>query len=656
MRLVYAQGAPAMMPPLPVRALAAAILFWSLAASAEPWNGTEPGTTTLQQVLLSFGPPTRQVHEDGAVVLTYQRKAAPGGTRSTRFHFDARQGVLRRVEVVPTKPPTQAGLVALYGPACGAAKSSEGGPDCHEEEAAPARQRWWHYRARGLSVLLDKQRRVKSMRYTEPLASASPTPARGSMASAGSEGATMPAAAAALDVPRAAPATGTLPPDTDSASGLATAAVDPSGAGAPDGFEDLLDAPAPAPPSGAIVEGWQGPEGEAADPWHETAQERQQDVLAVGGIYFQRAELTGLRSQGKTSYQPVLPALADIYLDATPSKHVRGFMMGRLAYDPLSTEANGPAAVLGQMWLKFDVAQRLFVTAGRQEIRWGSSQIWNPTDFLQAPNPDPLNIFDLRTGVDMVRLTVPWEAMAANLSLLGTANVEDVSEDLRRVRYGGGVRAEMAVGTGEIAATAVFDQSRRPRYGLDATMALGLLDFNAEVAWVGDGNTRLWARDGDSFVERTLEGRKLLVSAGVSATFNFAELYRAVIRVEGFHNPLGYDDRAFLPWLSSQGDFRPLFHGRYYALGQVNIGRRGVSQLSLIFTTIANVQDASYLSRLAFNSSPFDIRDIFVQTFVEVPYGERGSEFRFESIPADPTVSGSGLGVFRAGVSLYVRI
>lgn len=650
-----------MMPPLPVRALAAAILLWSLAASAEPWNGTEPGTTTLQQVLLSFGPPTRQVHEDGAVVLTYHRKAAPGGTRSTRFHFDARQGVLRRIEVVPTKPPTQAGLVALYGPACGAAKASEGGPDCHEEEATPARQRWWHYRARGLSVLLDKQRRVKSMRYTEPLASASPTPARGSMASAGSEGTTVPAAAA-LDVPRAAPATGTLPPDTDSASGLATAAVDPSGAGAPDGFEDLLDAPAPAPAprpagtSGAIVEGWQGPEGEAAAPWHETAQERQQDVLAVGGIYFQRAELTGLRSQGKTSYQPVLPALADIYLDATPSKHVRGFMMGRLAYDPLSTEANGPAAVLGQMWLKFDVAQRLFVTAGRQEIRWGSSQIWNPTDFLQAPNPDPLNIFDLRTGVDMVRLTVPWEAMAANLSLLGTANVEDVSEDLRRVRYGGGVRAEMAVGTGEIAATAVFDQSRRPRYGLDATMALGLLDFNAEVAWVGDGNTRLWARDGDSFVERTLEGRKLLVSAGVSATFNFAELYRAVIRVEGFHNPLGYDDRAFLPWLSSQGDFRPLFHGRYYALGQVNIGRRGVSQMSLIFTTIANVQDASYLSRLAFNSSPFDIRDIFVQTFVEVPYGERGSEFRFESLPADPTVSGSGLGVFRAGVSLYVRI
>lgn len=648
LRLVYAQGAPVMMPPLSVRALAAATLLWSLAASAEPWNGTEPGTTTLQQVLLSFGPPTRQVHEDGEVVLTYQRKAAPGGTRSTRFHFDARQGVLRRVEVVPTKPPTQAGLVALYGPACGAAKALEAGPDCHEEEAAPARQRWWHYRARGLSVLLDKQRRVKSMRYTEPLATASP--ARGS--------ATAPAAATSLDVPRAAPAAGTLPPVTDSASGLGTAAVDPGGAGAPDGFEDLLDAPAPAPrpDGGTIVEGWQGPEGEAADPWHENAPERQQDVLAVGGIYFQRAELTGLRSQGKTSYLPVMPALADIYLDATPSKRVRGFMMGRLAYDPLSTEANGPAAVLGQMWLKFDVAQRLFVTAGRQEIRWGSSQIWNPTDFLQSPNPDPLNIFDLRTGVDMVRLTVPWEAMAANLSLLGTANVEDAGADLRRVRYGGGVRAEMAVGTGEIAATAVFDQTRRPRYGLDGTMALGLLDFNAEVAWVGDGNMRLWARDGDGFVERTLDGRKLLVSAGVSATFNFAELYRAVVRVEGFHNPLGYDDRAYLPWLSSQGDFRPLFHGRYYALGQVNVGRRGMSQMSLIFTTIANVQDASYLSRLAFNSSPFDIRDIFVQTFVEVPYGERGSEFRFESFPADPTAPGSGLGVFRAGVSLYVRI
>ncbi|AEI62070.1 hypothetical protein [Corallococcus macrosporus] len=651
-----------MMPLLSVRALAAAVLLWSLAASAEPWNGTEPGVTTLQQVLLSFGAPTRQVHKDGEVVLTYQRKAAPGGTRSTSFHFDARQGVLRRIEVIPTRPPTPAGLTALYGPACDAAKPPDAGLDCREEEAAPARQRWWHYRERGLSVRLDARQRVKSMRYIEPLAPVRGSPARGPLPQAGSEGTTVPAAATPDDAPRAAPASGERPPDAGSAAGLATAAVDPGEAGAPAGFEDLLDAPAPtaapagAGPSGTLVEGWQGPGGEAADPWHENPQERQPDVLAVGGIYFQRAEVTGLRSRGKTSYAPVLPALADIYLDATPSKHVRGFMMGRLAYDPLSTEANGPAAALGQMWLKFDVAQRLFVTAGRQEIRWGSSQIWNPTDFLQAPNPDPLNIFDLRTGVDMVRVTVPWESMAANLSLLGTANVEDAGEDLRRVRYGGGVRAEMAVGTGEIAATAMFDQSRRPRYGLDATMALGLLDFNAELAWVGDGNTRLWARQGDGFVERTLESRKLLVSAGVSATFNFAELYRAVVRVEGFHNPLGYDDRAFLPWLSEQGDFRPLFHGRYYALGQVNIGRRGMSQLSLIFTTIANVQDASYLSRLAFNSSPFDIRDIFVQTFVEVPYGERGSEFRFESLPADPTVPGSGLGVFRAGVSLYVRI
>ncbi|WP_426749606.1 hypothetical protein [Myxococcus sp. Y35] len=638
-----------MMPPSFVRALAAAVLLWSHGVSAEPWNGAEPGTTTLQQVLLSFGAPSRQVHTDGEVVLTYQRKAAPGGTRSTRFHFDARQGVLRRIEVTPTKPPKYAGLIALYGPACGA--EAPAGAGCHEAAAAPARQRWLHYRARGLSVLVDRRQQVKSMVYTEP--EPAPAPTR-----AGERPAAVPAVATQRDTPVLAPAAVPPPPAEDSATGLATASVVTEEGEAPAGFEGLLDAPAPtgaAPGSGAVVTGWQGPGGEAEDPWHENHQERQ-DVLAVGGIYFQRAELTGVRSQGKTSFEPVLPALADIYLDATPSKHVRGFLMGRLAYDPLSTEANGPAAALGQMWLKFDIAQRLFVTAGRQEIRWGSSLIWNPTDFLQAPNPDPLNTFDLRTGVDMVRLTVPWEAMAANLSLLGTANVEEVGTDLRRLRYGGGVRAEMAVGTGEVAATAVFDQSRRPRYGLDATMALGLLDFNAEVAWVGDANTRLWAREGDGFVERALEGRKLLVSAGVSATFNFAELYRAVIRVEGFHNPLGYDDRAYLPWLSAQGDYRPLFYGRYYALGQVNIGRRGMSQMSLIFTTIANVQDASYLSRLAFNSSPFEIRDIFVQTFVEVPYGERGSEFRFESVPADPTVPGSGLGVFRAGVSLYVRL
>jgi hypothetical protein len=656
------------MTPSPLaRAAAVVCLLWSYATLAEPWSGAEPGVTTLQQVLLSFGPPSRQVHERGEVVVTYQRKQAPDGARVARFHFDINDGRLRRIEVTPTRPMKRAGVEALHGPDC--ATNAGGSRGCFEAATAPARQTWLHYRSRGLSVLVDRQQRVKTWVYLEQAVRserALTSPAEATEPA----GLAVPATADAKDVPVLAPASGTEampplappPPPEDSSAGLATAMVvddAPSSSGsdlAPPAMADDLSPTAPSTEAGddSLVQGWQGPEESSggAEAWSD----RKQDPLAVGGFFYQRAEVVGLRSQQKTSLEPSFPALADIYLDATPSTRVRGYILGRLGYDPLQAEGGGPDIGLGQLWLKFDIARHVFVTAGRQEVRWGSSQIWNPTDFLQAPNPDPLNNVDLRTGVDMVKLTVPWEAMASNLSLLGTVEQEGVGTDARRLRYGGGIRAEVAVGPGEVIASAVFSQARRPRFGLDLSTAAGHLDLNAEVAYVQDSPTRLWAREGDSFVERDFGGGQVLASAGVSTQFEFAELYRAIVRLEGFYNSLGYDDRAFLPWLSSQGDFRPLYFGRYYAMGQINIGRRGLSQRSVTLTTLANLEDASYLSRVDFLTTPFDTLEIYVQTFIEVPFGARGSEFRFEAVPADPSVPSSGLGVFRAGLSLLMRI
>ncbi|MBZ4418096.1 hypothetical protein [Myxococcus sp. RHSTA-1-4] len=637
------------------RTAAVVCLLWSYTARAESWGGAEPGVTTLQQVLLAFGPPSRQVHEQSEFVLTYQRKQAPDGTRGARFHFDAADGRLRRIEVTPTRPMRRAGIEALHGPEC--APASTGSGDCHEVAKGPARRTWLHYRSRGLSVLLDSTQRVQRVVYVKPEV---PPDTR---ATPRVDEEPRPAPTGDADVTPAA-----VPPSSD-ASGLATAlVVDGDAPSAPavapqpapvavgDGLATPVEAPAASATGtdGSLVPGWGGPESASGD--DEAWNDRKQDPLAVGGLFYQRAEVTGLRAQRKTTLQPSFPALADIYLDGRPSSRVRGFILGRLTYDPLQTEGGGPDTVLGQLWVKFDVLRHLYVTAGRQEVRWGSSQVWSPTDFLQPPNPDPLNNLDLRTGVDMVELSLPWEAMAANLSLIGTADLEGAGTDTRRLRYGGGARAEMAVGPGEVIASAVFHQSRRPRYGLDVSTGAGPLDLNAELAWVSDSSTRLWAREGDGFVERELDGGKVLASAGVSTQFEFAERYLATVRLEGFYNPLGYDDRAFLPWLSTQGDFRPLFFGRYYAMGQFNVGRRGLSELSLTLTTLANVRDASYLSRLDFRAAPFDARTITVQSFIEVPYGERGSEFRFESVPADPSASPSGLGVFRAGLSLLMRI
>jgi hypothetical protein len=40
----------------------------------------------------------------------------------------------------------------------------------------------------------------------------------------------------------------------------------------------------------------------------------------------------------------------------------------------------GPNSLLDQMWIRFDILETVFVTAGKQHVRWGTGRFWQPTD------------------------------------------------------------------------------------------------------------------------------------------------------------------------------------------------------------------------------------------------------------------------------------
>jgi hypothetical protein len=381
-------------------------------------------------------------------------------------------------------------------------------------------------------------------------------------------------------------------------------------------------------------------------------EELQRNILSMGGRIYQRAEMYGSRRGTETLLRPSIPSLVDLYLDATQINGMRGYVVGRLAYDALDPNVTGPTALLDQLWIRFAIANSVFVTAGRQQIKWGSSRVWNPTDFLQKPNPRPLEALDQRLGVDMVKVNIPWQELNANLWLIATADLNGPAE--HRLRYGGAVRAEMALGPSELAASAAFREGRRPRFGLDWSMGAGPLDLNAELALLQDGEVGLWERTAEGFRARDFGGPKLLASGGVSTQFRFADVYRAGLNFEGFYNGLGYDDPAYLTWLYSTGDYRPLFFGRAYALGQLSFSRRSLYVPTLTFTTLMNVTDQSFLTRMDFTFVP--VSEVVVSAYVEAPFGKRGSEFQFEPDPTVAPLPATDLGFFHAGLSLQMRM
>ncbi|MCY1075525.1 hypothetical protein [Archangium lansingense] len=380
--------------------------------------------------------------------------------------------------------------------------------------------------------------------------------------------------------------------------------------------------------------------------------QRERDLLTLGGLYYQRAEFLGFQGSEGRTMQPVLPSLADVFIDIQPSDELRGFVRGRLLYDALDPVLSTPQVTLDQFWFRFGLGKRVFFTIGRQQLRWGSNKVWNPTDFLQEPNPRPLDALDLRTGVDMLKVNIPWEAMASNLWLIATADLKGPAS--QRLRYGGAVRAEVTLGPSELSLTAAFQQGRRPRYGLGWSVGVGPLDFNTEVALVRDSLARTWQLTGAGISERPYLGPQLLASGGVETTFRLGDVYRANVRLEGFYNALGYEDRPLLTWVHSTGDYRPLFFGRTYGLIQVRVDRRSQAEPGIGLSVMSNLSDRSYLARV--DGGIGVLRDVNVQAYLEMPFGERGSEFLFEPDSTVAELPSSSHMLFRAGLGVTIRM
>ena len=159
----------------------------------------------------------------------------------------------------------------------------------------------------------------------------------------------------------------------------------------------------------------------------------QEDPLKIGGLFYTRIFLTALQNQPFDQSTLSFPTLVDVYLDARPTDRLRAFVLGRLTYDPFfavtvggtalpgvpaSTVPSNPAVVLDQAWLAFDIGHAVFLTVGRQHVKWGVARFFSPTDFLASQPRDPLALFDSRLGVTMIRAQVPWERAGWNFTAI----------------------------------------------------------------------------------------------------------------------------------------------------------------------------------------------------------------------------------------------
>lgn len=396
--------------------------------------------------------------------------------------------------------------------------------------------------------------------------------------------------------------------------------------------------------------------------------EDREDIITLGGQLLLQLQYSALEEGDPEDFALRSPNFLDLFVDVRPSERVRAFAQARVQHDFTLTDqgavvdggrlaaanlagfvADETSVLLDQLWLKLDVARRVFFTVGRQRLRWGSGRFFNPTDFVNRQRLDPLALFDQRLGVGLVKVHVPLEAQGANLYLL-----LDLEDAATLGQVGGALRGEVIVGPAETALTVAYRDGSGLRGGLDVSAGLGRFDVRSEVSVSWDDESAYFEGDLDlsnpaapELPTRIDRSDELLVEAmvGADTTFRLAEDGgQLVVGVEYFFNQRGYANADLYPFLivaplvdqaaidAGQeppfGGVPPLFNpfliGRHYVatfLSLLGPGRWDDSTFAL--SGIGNLSDRSFVVR--FDYAQVILTFLSLRLFANVYAGETGA-------------------------------
>lgn len=363
------------------------------------------------------------------------------------------------------------------------------------------------------------------------------------------------------------------------------------------------------------------------------------DTLAIGGLVYMRLAHTIRKDTDVEDNSLSMPNLVDMYFDARPGDRVRAYVRGRVTYDPTldpdgtsafgQSQGSNPDVLLDQLWMKFDIARAVYMTIGKQPIRWGTARLWNPVDVVNAARRDPLALFDERTGVTLAKVHIPVESLGWNFYVVGML---DEASGLDKLGVAG--RAEFVIETAELAISAVYQKGRKPRLGFDLSAGLGDFDLYGELGVAFGSDVPVYAGSFDLQTltfpcEQDVDDKEAIqATLGLSYGVNISDEDVMYLGLEGFWNQRGYPNEELYAWLLYQENFQPFYLGQWYAALYILLPSPGDwNDTSWTLSTLANLSDLSFLTRLDFSVRVLTWMD--VQAYVAGHYGTEGGEFRF---------------------------
>lgn len=292
---------------------------------------------------------------------------------------------------------------------------------------------------------------------------------------------------------------------------------------------------------------------------------------------------------------------AELYLDARPSDDVRGFIRG--AISGRAGTSSAPVFSVYETWIKWGSSGALFTTLGKQKLKWGAANFWNPTDFLAVQTKDPLADFDIRPGANLLKLHVPFEKSGNNLYAIVAMEDTKSAHDPKLA-----ARAEINYGlkylSGEISATAAGGRKLPQQFGLDLNTSLGAVDFIAEAAWTKNSKRQFYKTstesDGSRKVTNYTREKDTLrqVVAGLRYDLKYSESDSANLSFEYFWNDFGSSNVVSEAMSFVRGQAQRLYLADRYAGANLVFVQPGpLNDSTVLLSGLWNLTDKSWLAR-----------------------------------------------------------
>lgn len=298
---------------------------------------------------------------------------------------------------------------------------------------------------------------------------------------------------------------------------------------------------------------------------------------------------------------------ANILLDMRYKDDIKGLINSDIIYyfrgidEPGETDKTYVDTALREFFFDFNLNRKIYFRIGRQYLKWGRNDFWNPTDLINVDKKDFLDPDKNLQGTKGIKIHMPF---GTKYNVYGFINLEDVGS-MKDIAWAG--KFEFITGDTEMAFSGWYMKGSNPVMGYDFSTRLFRIDWKGEASISRGQDLQSLLNENaidnpeepSASTSRGEEGWIPGFSLGFTKYFNFMDINdRISVTGELYYNHAGFDHNVFdepdrIYSLLYKGLYEPNHISRAYASLFTSIKRFIVSNGMLKLNYLSNLTDKS---------------------------------------------------------------